>query len=661
MLAETPAGAPRSTTTAEQKRSAAWDRAGQGAVFTAAAAIVLVYSLRGGGSYDLITRQENGVVIWWIAAVGIALGLLPRRAPGGAATVAGGALLLFSIWAAISLGWTESAERTTDEIARSLDYLGLIVLIAFCLGRTNWRAAALGWATAAVVICGLAMASRLVPAAFPANNAGTVFGLSRLSYPFGYWNAVGAWASMTAALTLGWSAHDPRRLLRALSLAAVPLAVGTAYLTYSRAAFAGLAVGVVSVVALSRHRWTAVIHACISGAGSIAVIEVIRGQPQIARGTGTAGAITVVLVLIAVCAFAAVSGLGTLALSIDRWRLPRSAARGLSAVLAIAVIAAAAVTGPRLATKAWNGFRHPQVVTTANPAARLTSLSGYRYQLWKVALAAFNRQPLRGTGAGTFEFWWNRHATEPEFVRNAHSLWFENMAELGLPGLILIVTFALSVIAAGVSALRRSRRSSSAAACVAATAAFVVFLAQASVDWMWQSTAVTVLAIGGVAIVSSRSTGSRSKRGRASRAERASGTSVRRRGLPTTARLGLTLVAVAAGAIQIPGFLSQQEIHASQRAARAGNGPTALAWADNAVAAEPWAARPYLQRALVRESLGQFRPAAADVQRAISREATNFELWVILSRVETELGHQTAAIRDYRRAHQLRPFALVLK
>jgi hypothetical protein len=625
-------------------------RAAETAVFVTAVVVVLLYALRGGGSFDLITRQENGLVIWWVVAVGVAVGVMPRRLAGPAACLASGALLLFAIWAAISLGWSESSERTTNEVARSLDYLGLIVLIVFCLGRTNWRGAALGWATAAVAVCGLAMASRLAPGAFPANNAGTVFGLSRLSYPFGYWNAVGAWASMTAALTLGWSATDRRRLLRALSLAAVPLAVGTAYLTYSRAAVAGLAVGAIVVLALSRHRWTAAIHIGIAGAGSIVLIEAIRGQPQIARGTGTAGATTVLLVLIAASAFAAVGGLATVALSVDRWRLPRSVAYALSAILAVAIIAVAAVTGPQLATKAWNEFRHPQVVTAANPAARLTSLSGTRYQLWKSALAAFDRSPLQGTGAGTFEFWWNRHATETEFVQNAHSLWLENMAELGLPGLLLIATFALSMLAVGVGAVRRSRRSSSAAACVAATAAFIVFLAQASVDWMWQSTAVTALAIAGIAIVSSRV----SRR-------RAAGGRTPRRSILMASRVALTLAALAAGAIQVPGLLSTAEIHASQAAARAGQPARALAWADHAVGAESWAASPYLQRALVLEGVGSLRGAAGDIRRATDREPTDFELWVVRSRIDTERGHLGQAVRDYATAYRFRPYALVLK
>ena len=416
----------------------------------------------------------------------------------------------------------------------------------------------------------------------------------------------------------------------------------------------------------------------IAAITSTAVIEAIHSQPEIARGTGGGGATTVVFVLVAATILAGLGAVGTRALRIDHWRLSRSVATALLGTVAAISIVALAAAGPSLITKTWNDFRHPNVVTTANPAARLTSLSGYRYQLWKVAFDAFERRPLQGTGAGTFEFWWNRHATEPEFVLNAHSLWLENMAELGLPGLLLIATFAVSGLAAGFIALRRSRRSSSAAACVAATAAFVVFLVQASVDWMWQSTAVTVLAIGGIAIVASRSSRGRGARTSRSAGHPASTSSDRaqseteseppppgressRTTLRVAVRVSLTLVALLAGAAEIPGLLSQRRDPLQSDFRTVGDGSRALAWADNAVSAEPWAASPYLQRGLVLEGLRRFRAARVDLRRATDREPTNFELWVIRSRIETEAREPGAAAKSYGKAYRLRPYALVLQ
>ncbi len=73
------------------------------------------------------------------------------------------------------------------------------------------------------------------------------------------------------------------------------------------------------------------------------------------------------------------------------------------------------------------------------------------------------------------------------------------------------------------------------------------------------------------------------------------------------ARAALVVLALVAGLVQIPGLLSTAEIRRSQGAERAGNPAQALAWANDAVAAEPWAASAYEQRALVLETDGQPR------------------------------------------------------
>src|SRR5262249_53999147 len=150
-----------------------------------------------------------------------------------------------------------------------------------------------------------------------------------------------------------------------------------------------------------------------------------------------------------------------------------------------------------------------------------------RYPLWKSAIAAFDAHPLGGTGAGTVEFWWNQHGTDREFVRDAHNLWLENVAELGGPGLLLIVAVVAGAFAVVVTVRRRARRSASAGAAAALGAAFVVYLLHVSVDWMWESTAVTVLALAGVATLAAR-------------------LSERAISLRTRARIPLVLVAVGA-------------------------------------------------------------------------------------------------------------------
>jgi hypothetical protein len=602
-----------------------------------AAGVTVAYALPG-GAYDLVTRQEYGIVLWGVLGAGWVLGLLPRSRPSGL-TLAFIALLIgYAAWIALSLNWTDSAERTTTELARVVHYIGLVGLIVSILDRSSWRPAAIGIGFGALVVCALAVASRLVPTAFPSDALFQT--TSRLNYPFGYWNAVGAWGAMSATVTLAWSAHDRVVWRRALALGLVPLALAVTYLSLSRAAAAGTVLGGLFALCVSRHRMTMVIHMFASACGGTIVILAIRGAGAIVHGTGTAGAGRVFGAMAIAGTIGAVTGVVTAQAGIDRWRAPRGYVRGAVILLALVVTLLAAGLGPKLVNRAWRQFRHPAVVTTTDPASRLTQLSGTRYGVWSSALRAFSRRPLTGTGAGTFEFWWNRDGTTSEAVRNAHSFELENLAELGVPGLALQLAVFASGLAILISARRKSRRGVTVGASAAMLAAFVVYLMQASVDWLWQLTAVTALALGGVAVVATRL---------------ADAALVVRWPL----RAAVTACAAGAVAVQLPGLLSTAEITRSQQAERNGDAAHALAWANAAVSAQPWSASAYEQRGLVLESAGRFDAAAGDLSRAVAREHDNFRHWLILARVEAERGAFAAATQDLRRAKTLRPKALV--
>lgn len=607
--------------------------------FAGAAGLILVYALRGGGSYDVVSFEEIGLVIWWILAVGVALGLLPRRRPSGAALLLMGALGAYAAWTALSLLWTQSSELTTEEIARSLDYLGVVALGVCLLDRDSWRPAAVGLGSGALLVCVIALGSRLDPALFGRDHVASVLHSDRLSYPFGYWNAVAAWGAMCSALGLVWSAHDSSRLRRALALGLVPVAGTMTYATYSRAGVGGTALALLAALALSRNRITVMIHALIAAGGSALAILAVRGSPQIAQATGTHGAGSVVGALVfagAVCGAVAVL---TRQLKVDRWRVPTAVRRPLAAAALIVVVVGGVAAGPRLATRAWHSFkRTPTAAAAGNPTARLSSLSGTRYVVWKSAIKAFDAHPADGAGAGTFEFWWNEHGTTTEFIRDAHNIWLENLAELGVPGLLLIVAVAAAAVVVAITVRVRARRNTTAGAAAAILGVALVYLLHASVDWMWESTAVTALALAGVGVLAAR-------------------LSQRRLRLRLVARVALVTVAAVAAAVQLPGILSSLDIRSSQAAERAGNGTLAMSRAKGAVAAEPWSASAHEQEALALESGGQPKRAEHQETVAISDEPLNYAHWLIRSRIETELGQFGAAVRDYNRAFQLRPRA----
>ena len=74
-------------------------------------------------------------------------------------------------------------------------------------------------------------------------------------------------------------------------------------------------------------------------------------------------------------------------------------------------------------------------------------------------------------------------------MHDAHNLYLETLAELGAPGLILL----LLVLGMPFAAVKRARAATPLAA--AACGAYVAFLLHAGIDWDWEMPAVTLSAL----------------------------------------------------------------------------------------------------------------------------------------------------------------------
>ena len=72
-------------------------------------------------------------------------------------------------------------------------------------------------------------------------------------------------------------------------------------------------------------------------------------------------------------------------------------------------------------------------------------------------------------------------------------------------------------------------------------------------------------------------------------------------------------------------------------------------------AAEPGAATPLLQQALVFEASGQPRAKVGPARAATFKESTNWRTWLIRFRLEAASGNTEAAIRSFHRAQMLNP------
>lgn len=613
------------------------------AAFLVTGALVVACALPG-GTYDIVARQEAAIAVWVVLAVGFALGAIPLARPRSLVWLSMAALAALGGWMLLSLGWTESDERTLAEACRVAGYLGLLLLVLNVLDRQTWRAAAAGLSAGALLVAALSTASWLAPDAFPADRV-REFSNLRLNYPFGYWNAVGAWGSMAVTAALAWSVNAPHPALRAAYLAAVPVAGLSIYLSYSRAALAGIAAGVLVVLWLSPRRVQAAAHLLAAAGATAAAIVAVRSEPAVAHGVEGGGAGVVLLVLLvggAVCAAVAV---GTWTAGADRrWRLPRRTGRAAAIAAAACVVVAAALAGPGLASRAWDSFSDEgdQATFAGDPAERFGNLHGPRYSVWSETLEIFRANPTGGTGAGTFEFPWSRSGRSPHFVRDAHSIYLEPLAETGWPGALLTLLFLGALLVASVYAVRRSRRATTKGAAVSMTAVLAVFLVHAGVDWMWESTAVAVVGLGAGAIACVRLTDTDEPPG-----------------LAPAGRALATIGSLAVCVLLLPGVVSTSLVRESREAARAGDLDGAVRQAEGAVDSAPWSATAHMQRGAVAEARGDLVTARREVRRAAELEPTNWRPAFVLARVELKLGRPRAARRSLARARRLRPGALV--
>jgi O-antigen ligase len=126
--------------------------------------------------------------------------------------------------------------------------------------------------------------------------------------------------------------------------------------------------------------------------------------------------------------------------------------------------------------------------------ARLGSLDSMRYEYWRVAVDTFAGQPLVGTGTGGFRVEWLPERPEDDTSRDAHSLYLETLAELGLVGFAALLAFLAGLALCARRALRAEGE-----AVVGLVAVVATYLVHAALDWDWEMPAVTLIALAAAA------------------------------------------------------------------------------------------------------------------------------------------------------------------
>ncbi len=185
----------------------------------------------------------------------------------------------------------------------------------------------------------------------------------------------------------------------------------------------------------------------------------------------------------------------------------------------------------------------------------------------------------------------------------------------------------------------------------AAAAAFVGFAVAAASDWMWELPAVAVIALACLGLMTGSATAVKilPRVAQSEDSESATPTSRYALGVGVIVCCWLLICAVA-----IP-LLAGVRLRSSQDAAGRGDTATAIKDALDAKSIQPWASAPYLQVALLAEQVGRYRTARVWIRRAISRAQSNWQLWLVQARIETELGDIPAARQSLDHAKALNP------
>jgi hypothetical protein len=155
-----------------------------------------------------------------------------------------------------------------------------------------------------------------------------------------------------------------------------------------------------------------------------------------------------------------------------------------------AIAAVLALGGAGFVHRQYDKFVHgTNEQRAAQTRERLTDpANDGRLPLWEAALRIYDSEQLRGTGAGTYQQYFPRYRTVSEYVVDAHSLYLQSLAELGVVGFALILIVVLGVLGGLAGRIRGPDR----ALYAALLAVCLAWAVHQAFDWDWQMPAVTL-------------------------------------------------------------------------------------------------------------------------------------------------------------------------
>jgi O-Antigen ligase len=540
-----------------------------------------------------------------------------------------GALAGLLGWTVLSLLWTSTTTQTVYEVERTLSYVVFAAALPL-LARRDQLPAVLGSVLVALTaLSTYGLATRLLPGGLTPYDAINSY---RLSEPLGYWNALAALSAFGSILALGFAATPRNVIVRGLASASLVVLVPTLYFTFGRGGWLALFLGCAALIAIDPKRLRFTTNALAVAPWPVLALwrsfeskGLTTDFSPLSQASNDGETLAWTLALLAVVAFSATVLFASLAARVS----VGSRVRTLWAVTLIIVVLGAtcssvvALGGPsEVTTRALHSIRKSSPNVRGDQTKRLFSLSANgRLQMWSAALNDARAHPLKGSGAGTFEMWWLEHRTIPMNVRDAHSLHLEMLAELGVPGLLLLLLATALPLAAAVRARAHPY-------VPVAFATFVAFLGHAAVDWDWEMPAVTIcgFTFAGCALIAARNT-------------------ARPVAIGSRARVvGVPALLIASGFA----FVAMTGNRALGQADRASDraDPAAVArYARTAGSWAPWSSEPIRLEADAALERGALTRARRLYGKAIAKDPRNWELWLSLALASDGPARSGALVR----------------
>lgn len=600
---------------AERPDRAGW--AGRLAIAAVPGALTVYLSFDAGGFFG----ESTGFAV---AALTVALVLRitvadrPFEGLGVAAVVPLVAIGLLAAVTLASAAWSDAPARAVLEFDRTLLYLLALVLTASVastagLLRPAIRMTALGIGVVAVA----GLVSRTLPTVL--ETSPNVLE-DRLSYPLTYWNGLGLLAAIAIVLCLHL-ASDPRepRGIRVAGAGATPLLAATLILTFSRGAIAVCVLGLVAYFAIARPRL--LLPALVATAPAVAAAVALAYGAELLASTDPRAPAAVdqgrdlIVLLSALAAGAALVRAALLPvdarlarISVSR-RTRRISAASAGLVLAVtAAVAMVTLDLPDRLGEQYDRFLTGDVLSEEKDVRqRLTDVgnNGRRDQ-WQVTLDAFSDEPLLGHGAGTYQLLWAQRRDADFVVSDAHSLYLEMAAELGIVGAGLLAVTLLAILI-GVAWRARGPDRAAHGALLAAGLAWAL---HAGIDWDWELPATTfwLFALAGFAL-----------------AAPADSSATRFTSPGRTARVVVGLGLLAIAVTPVLAAVSQRRLERAVEAFKAGDCATTIDASLSSIEALSLRPEPFALLGYCDIRLGQPRLAVRLMETAVARDPANWE------------------------------------